>query len=185
MNDFKNFVYQLVKRYNLKVVSIWHEPHVFFSGTIDQYVALTKAGYEGAKQANPNCKVLGNYGYSPEHIYDSKYPLDELVKRGFFNYIDALTCSTYTGGRTVGPEGSLRYWLQDLKEYLNSKGKSSMEFWDGGWGYNVGPGNPSGGDWTLEQQADLVGRHVKVTNEFSWVKFTSIITYIVNVKISI
>ena len=173
MNDYKNFVYQVVKRYNLKVVNIWSEPYGFFSGTIDQYVALTKAGYEGAKQANPNCKVLGNYGYSPRHIYDSGFPLDELVKRGFFNYIDALSCSTYTGGRTTGPEGSLRYWLQDLKDYLVSKGKPDMEFWDGGWGYGVGPGVQAAGDWTLEEQADLVSRHLKVTNEFSWVKFTN------------
>ena len=48
-----------------------------------------------------------------------------------------------------------------------------MEFWDGGWGYGVGPGVQAAGDWTLEEQADLVSRHLKVTKEFSWVKFTN------------
>ncbi|MFQ5821940.1 MAG: endo-1,4-beta-xylanase [Candidatus Heimdallarchaeota archaeon] len=176
LNDYRNFVYQLVKRYNLEVVSIWHEPHIFFHGSIDEYVELTKAGYEGAKQANPNCKVLGNFGHSPKHIYDSDFPLDGLVQRGFFNYIDALTTSTYTGGRIVGPEGSLAIWLEDLRDYLIAQGKPDMEFWDGAFGYSIAPEDvdtPAGGHWTLEEQADLTVRHCQVILADPHVKFTN------------
>lgn len=174
MNDYKNFVYEIVKRYNLKVVSIWHEPHGFFDGSIDEYVELTKAGYEGAKAANPECIVLGNYGYSPRHIYDSNFPLDGLVERGFFAYIDALTTSTYTGGRP--PEDTLAVWLRDLREYLIVQGKPDMEFWDGGFGYSIAPegvDTPAGGHVTLEEQADLTVRHSQVILADQHVMFTN------------
>ena len=171
MNDYKNFVYQIVKRYNLKVVSIWHEPATFFRGSIDQYVELTKAGYEGAKQANPNCIVLGNYGYSLKNIYSSGFPLDELVKRGFFNYVDALTSSTYTANRP--PEDSLAVWLKDLREYLTAQGKPDMEFWDGGFGYALSPGTGPGGSYTLEEQADVTVRHCRVLLDDPYVRFTN------------
>ncbi|MBN1887638.1 MAG: hypothetical protein JW850_06595 [Thermoflexales bacterium] len=82
VNDYRDFVYAIVKRYKPHGDSpltsdgygitdwvIWNEPNVrpageevapgdFWTGSIEQYVQLLRAGYEGAHAADPTCNVL-------------------------------------------------------------------------------------------------------------------------------
>jgi PKD repeat protein len=169
MEDYKNFVYTIVKRYNLRVVGLWDaEPMGYFDGTQDQWVALIKAGYEGAKKAaeetNRNVIVAAGYGYSIRHIYDGDFPLDGLVKKGFLNYVDALDVHTYTGN--TPPEDVLPTWLKNLREYLKSKGKGDMPIYATEFGYSCAPvgtrQSPGGGYHSPEEQADWTVRHAQI-----------------------
>jgi GH35 family endo-1,4-beta-xylanase len=82
LNAFREFVYRVVERYKPYGVSrltadgygitdwaIWNEPNVrpggtpagpgmFWTGSLEEYVALLRAGYEGAHAADPDCNVL-------------------------------------------------------------------------------------------------------------------------------
>lgn len=82
VNDYRDFVYAVVKHYKPHGDSsltsdgygitdwvIWNEPNVrpagegpepgeFWTGSIEQYVQLLRAGYEGAHAADPACNVL-------------------------------------------------------------------------------------------------------------------------------
>lgn len=174
MNDYKNIVNLFVKRYNPKIVILWPEPHVTFVGTHQEYVNLIKAGYEGAKAANPECKVLAEYGYSIRHIYDSKYPLDSLVKLGMLDYADGLACSTYTGN--IRPEERLPMWLKDLRDYLTGIGKGDLPLYAKEWGYSIAPPDvetPAGGHWTKEEQAENTKKACEILFNDPYVKLIS------------
>lgn len=159
--EWKNFVSSIVKRYSLKVVGLWNgEPRGFFEGTEDQWVALIKAGFEGAKQADPNVIVCAGYGYSMKHIYEDPFSLDTLTGKGFLNYVDALDVHTYTGN--TPPEDCLPGWLSDLRSYLISKGYPDMPLYCTEFGYTLAPGTPWGGSHTLESQAAWAVRHTEI-----------------------
>jgi len=153
MEDYKNFVYTIVSRYNLDVVNLWNgEPRGFFDGTEDEWVELIRAGYEGAKEANPDIIVAAGYGYSIRHIYEDPFSLDTLVQKGFLNYIDALDVHTYTGDTL--PEDVLPTWLSDLRNYLIAHGQGDMNIYASEFGYDLSPDWPAGGYHTLEEQAN-------------------------------
>ena len=80
--DYRDFVYAVVSRYKPQGTSpltddgygitdwiIWNEPNVrsygeapepgdFWTGSLEEYVLLLRAGYEGAHAADPGCNVL-------------------------------------------------------------------------------------------------------------------------------
>jgi len=77
LNDYRDFVYAVVNRYKPRQATdfgirdwvIWNEPNVnsplnvpqpgnFWSGSLEEYIQLLRAGYEGAHAADPNCNVL-------------------------------------------------------------------------------------------------------------------------------
>ena len=81
-NDYRDFVYAVVSRYKpygtLPLTSdgygitdwvVWNEPNVrapqeapqpgeFWTGSLEEYLRLLRAGYEGAHAADPDCNVL-------------------------------------------------------------------------------------------------------------------------------
>ena len=69
--DYKDFVRAVVERYDgdgvddmpgsltVQAYELWNEPDIdFFKGTAEQYAPLLIAGYEGAKEADPDSVVL-------------------------------------------------------------------------------------------------------------------------------
>jgi hypothetical protein len=80
--DYRDFVYRVVKRYKpygdapftldgygITDWVIWNEPNThlfgqapnpgkFWTGSIDEYIRLLRAGYDGAHSADPGCNVL-------------------------------------------------------------------------------------------------------------------------------
>lgn len=61
MDDYKNFVKAVINRYK-KDIRFWQlshtEPYGTWKDTIPEYVEFLKAGYEAAKEADPECKVI-------------------------------------------------------------------------------------------------------------------------------
>ncbi len=92
--DWQNFIRAVVSRYKgrMDAFEIWNEPNAgFFSGNVDEYMELLKTGYAAAKQANPDCTVLGvsgTGGYLPW--------LRDICERGGLNFMDAVSVHTYT-----------------------------------------------------------------------------------------
>ena len=76
LTDYREFVYQVVNRYkppraegSIQDWIIWNEPNVrsanqpprpgnFWTGSLEGYIQLLRAGYEGAHAADPACNVL-------------------------------------------------------------------------------------------------------------------------------
>ena len=156
MNWYKEFCRQVVARYNLKVIELLNEPYYFYNGTVDEYVAQIHAGWEGAKEANPNCTVVAGYGGGDiDNIYDTTFPLNALLEQGFFDYIDGLVIHPYSGRNapeTLEPQWSL------LQDYLAQHGKSGFPIYATEWGYPA--------DLGLDVQADYIVRSAEMQQ--SW-----------------
>ncbi|MCX7599023.1 MAG: hypothetical protein N2512_09185 [Armatimonadetes bacterium] len=69
LDDFSRYVYETVSHYqaSIKHWEVWNEPHFhgFWAGTPEEYAELLKAAYRAAKQADPDCVVLGGGGVNP------------------------------------------------------------------------------------------------------------------------
>ncbi len=94
IEDWRNFVRAVVSRYKGRVdaFEVWNEPNAgFFSGTVDAYVELLKAAYTVAKEANPDCTVLGISGTGGYLGW-----MEEVLKRDGLKYMDVVAVHTYT-----------------------------------------------------------------------------------------
>ncbi|WP_295807378.1 hypothetical protein [uncultured Victivallis sp.] len=91
MEDWKNFIRMVMRRYpGVKRYELWNEPHLigytcFWSDSVENFVALLKAGYETVKAENPEAIVyLGGIGMRYLPFYR------ELLKLGGDRYYDVL-----------------------------------------------------------------------------------------------
>lgn len=91
MEDWKNFIRMVMRRYpGVKKYELWNEPHLigyscFWSDSVENFVALLKAGYETVKAENPEAIVhLGGIGMRYLPFYR------ELLKLGGDRYYDVL-----------------------------------------------------------------------------------------------
>lgn len=68
LDDFARYVFETVSHYkaSIKHWEVWNEPHFagFWAGTPEEYAELLKRAYRAAKQADPDCIVLGGGGVS-------------------------------------------------------------------------------------------------------------------------
>lgn len=91
MEDWRNFIRAVMRRYpGVKKYELWNEPHLigyscFWSDSVENFVALLKAGYETVKAENPDAVVhLGGIGMRYLPFYR------ELLKLGGDRYYDVL-----------------------------------------------------------------------------------------------
>ena len=91
MEDWRNFIRAVMRRYpGVKKYELWNEPHLigyscFWSDSVENFVALLKAGYETVKAENPEAVVhLGGIGMRYLPFYR------ELLKLGGDRYYDVL-----------------------------------------------------------------------------------------------
>ena len=91
MEDWRNFIRAVMRRYpGVKKYELWNEPHLigyscFWSDSVENFVALLKAGYETVKAENPEAIVhLGGIGMRYLPFYR------ELLKLGGDRYYDVL-----------------------------------------------------------------------------------------------
>jgi len=132
-DDYRDFVYTVVNRYKPHGASrltkdgygitdwvIWNEPNVrasqeapepgrFWNGSLEEYLLLLRAGYEGAHAADPGCNVL-NGGLADVFWAEGKLDLITALERlydpdgdgdtadGGRPFFDALNVHTYQAG---------------------------------------------------------------------------------------
>lgn len=104
VEEWSNYVYQIVSRYKGKVKcwEVWNEVDFHppgapasFSGSTKDYFELVKAVWIAAKKADPECKVLIS-GFSLMTVCDVNMPYD-LIKMGVTDYIDYFNMHAYRG----------------------------------------------------------------------------------------
>ncbi len=99
--DYAEYVRRMVERYRdeIKVWEVWNEPNIptFWQSpphngpNAEHYVALLRAAYRAAKQADPTCTVVG----CSTSLTDVDW-LIEVGELGGFRYMDALSFHPYS-----------------------------------------------------------------------------------------
>lgn len=129
-----DFVKAFCARYpEMRYLELWNEPHlpgysIFWQkASPAQFVELLKAGYLGAKEANPRVTVLmGGVGMRYQPFYE------EFVKLGGVRWFDQL--DTHCG-----------YNMQHFRDTETRHGAEHKPYWEGEWHtvlYNCGDPNP-------------------------------------------
>ena len=193
---YRDFVYAVVNRYKPHGVSpltadgygitdwiIWNEPNVhakgeapspreFWTGSLEAYVQLLRAGYEGAHAADPGCNVL-NGALADVHWDDSGANLVAALERlydpngdgnandGARPFFDTLNVHTYPPGQPAAA------WYQNrlgaIVGLMKRFGDEQKPIWITETGYGTASGVPSASATALpasyvdeQTQADAV-----------------------------
>lgn len=188
---FRNFVYAVVSRYKPYGILaetkdgygitdwvIWNEPNVrpgseapipgnFWTDSIDEYVELLRAGYEGAHAADPGCNVL-NAGLadvywedgradlitSLEQLYDPDH--DGNTADGGRPFFDTLNIHIYPPDQ---PDGNWYHnRMENVIRLMKRFGDEKKSIWITETGYGSVPRNETGQSAYLSEaeQADAV-----------------------------
>ena len=189
--DYRDFVYAVVNRYKPYGTSpltddgygitdwvVWNEPNMrsdgeapapsdFWTGNLEEYLLLLRAGYEGAHAADPGCNVLNggladifwagpeeNLAGALERLYDPDGDGD--ASDGGRPFFDTLNIHTYQGGT---PEAS---WYEErldaIAEVMERFGDAQKPIWITETGYGSLPGPIAESSLLLDEQvqADAV-----------------------------
>lgn len=130
---YGNYVYNLVKDLKGRVTyfEVWNEMNLQGVEKGTTYAKMLKTAYERAKQANPDCKIVGpvTAGISQSFFRYMKQEVPDIA-----NYMDVLSYHEY--GYTKTPEdadyeGTLRYCTDTLRTYFGA----DKEIWltEMGW----------------------------------------------------
>ncbi|MDP6381005.1 MAG: glycosyl hydrolase, partial [Phycisphaerae bacterium] len=161
MADFENFVFHTVQRYKERVKSweMWNEPNSkqFWMPRSDpkQYAELCKAGYTGAKRADPNCTVVGFGVFRTDYRF-----IESAFKQGAIKHMDVISVHPYR--YPLAPEDTF-LGLRPLDEEL-LKLKKLIDKYSGGkkkpiWLTEIGWATHRGfRGVSLNKQADYIVR---------------------------
>lgn len=122
MAPFHDFVKAFCTRYpEMKYLELWNEPHlpgysIFWQkSSPEQFVELLKAGYTGAKEANPEITVLmGGVGMRYLPFYE------QFVRLGGVDWYDQM--DTHCG-----------YDMRPFRAAERKAGVASKPYWEGEW----------------------------------------------------
>jgi GH35 family endo-1,4-beta-xylanase len=166
--DYREFVYQVVNRYKPHGTSrltadgfgisdwvIWNEPNArsrqespgpgsFWTGTIEEYSLLLRAGYEGAHAADPGCNVLNgaladvfwaendlDLITALERLYDPNR--DGNAQDGGRPFFDTLNVHTYQLGEP--DEAWYRERIEAIQQVMERFGDAQKPIWITETGY--------------------------------------------------
>ena len=106
--NWGNWATACVKRYKGKVtaiaftnepdISFWLGPQLSFEEGVEVYLKLLKAGYEGAKAADPNVLVVG----AGSSGYDTGLRFTAAVLNGGKQFLDVYTSHPYPTNKYFG-----------------------------------------------------------------------------------
>ena len=135
MDDWRNYIRTIATRYKGKIhyYEVWNEPNLkhFFSGSVDQMLALSREAYTILKQVDPSIIVVG-----PALSSNKKglQWIDEFLSKGGGNYADIISAHFYpVMGKT--PEENLPR-IREVLKIIAKHGLKSKPFWntETGWG---------------------------------------------------
>lgn len=131
---YADYVRVVVPRYKalIRHWELWNEPYGwgFWAGTPEEYVELERLGYEAAREANPECRVLGLCVYP-----GAKDWIGAAVAAGGLDHLDVLSYHVYISpGMTEPDAGSGRSYLEEQVRYLRGllreKGRGEVPIWN-------------------------------------------------------
>jgi len=163
---FARFADRLAQRFRGRVAAweVWNEPNWprFWSGSVDEYVALLKAAYPAFKAGDPAARVVfgglaGNDVPWIRRAYD-------LGAKGSF---DALATHVYTGPSDAPPENDWNYAATAaVRAEMVRRNDAATPIWltEFGWSAHPNTGEEGPGDRgvTEEQQADYLERALEL-----------------------
>jgi GH35 family endo-1,4-beta-xylanase len=190
LNDYRDFVYAVVDRYrphgkspltsdgygisdwviwnepNMQLAGISPQPDQFWTGDIEAYIELLRAGYEGAHAADPRCNVL-NGGLADLYLQNGGLDLPTAVQKlydpngdgnaddGARPYFDTLNVHIY---QLAAPDPA---WYQQrlaaVLAVMDRFGDKDKKLWITETGYGTASENSTGTEYLDESmQADAV-----------------------------
>lgn len=148
---YGDYVYDIVSALNGKVeyFEVWNEFHhtaykLGITTSDDRsnpsdaaalaYVNVLKEAYTRAKEANPNCKIIGLGGLPA--VWDSW--IKAVLKNGAGNYMDIMSLHEYD--EYGGPERAMMTWLNRVKNHINTYNCGHIPIWitETGWSTSWG-----------------------------------------------
>ncbi|MCD6351488.1 MAG: hypothetical protein J7M26_05165, partial [Armatimonadetes bacterium] len=144
---YADYVRAVVSRYKniIHHWEMWNEPYGwgFWAGTPEEYAELERLGYRAAKQADPNCQVLGMCVYPGVKDWISR-----AAAAGGLQHLDVLTYHVYINPTMVEPRGdegrsTLEEQVRYLRGLLREQGRREVPIWDS----EGGVGCPSFYSW--------------------------------------
>lgn len=160
MEDWRNYVRTVATRYKGKIryYEPWNEPNLkhFFSGTVDQMVALTREAYTILKEIDPSIIVVSPaLSASPDGVRW----LDEFFSKGGGKYADVISAHFYhRKGRN--PEDNLSL-IEDVKKIIAKHGLEQKPLWNTETGF----GNKQKNDFYSDEESMAI---VARTYIFNW-----------------
>jgi polysaccharide biosynthesis protein PslG len=206
--DFRDFIYALVSRYktgsthgHVDAVEMWNEPNLSreWGGqtpNASQYINLLKAGYQGAKWADPTVTVLSS-ALTPTGTYDSTSTpddvfLQQMYDAGAKDFFDVLGVHApgYKAPPQMSPDqvaadpslGGYKFFafrhVEDLRGIMVKNGDSGKQIWVTEFGWTSDPIHPAY-SWfkvTQDQQAQYIVDAYKwaVNNWSPWIGVMSV-----------
>jgi hypothetical protein len=134
---FANYVRQIVGRYKGRVIAweIWNEPNIqpFWSPrpSAELYAKLLKAAYKAAKEADPDCVVLGGALAGPDSDF-----LAGMYEHGAKGHFDALSYHNYGQALDLAEELNA---IEHLRRVLRANGEPDKPIWHTESGFYTGP----------------------------------------------
>jgi hypothetical protein len=112
LNGWEEYVFKTVEHFKGKV-DCWeviNEPNGWMSA--DEYLPLLKRAYKAAKQANPNCIVVGICTTADQGVNPFVFA-KEVIEKGGLNYCDVVSYHPYSRTPVEVIE-----WTQTLKKLI-------------------------------------------------------------------
>lgn len=143
---YGDYVYNLVKalKGKVEVFEVWNEFHhtAYKLGMTNNdtranppdsvaqaYVKVLKEAYTRAKEANPECKIIGLGGLPA--VWDNW--IKAVLKAGAGGYMDIMSLHEYD--EYGGPERKMMTWLNNVKNHIITYGCEDIPIWvtEAGW----------------------------------------------------
>lgn len=125
--DWRNYVRRVGQRYKgvVRYYEVWNEPNVkrFYSGSVEQLVALTRAAREELKAIDPTVVVVSPSYVDPTGLKQ----LDEFLARGGGKYVDVIGFHFYATSER--PEDMLSM-IQRVRRVMEKRGVGGKPLWN-------------------------------------------------------
>ena len=106
VDKWREYVYRTVSHYKGRIHywEVWNEPfsYSWWSDTPENYFVLMKAAWEAAKEADPDCEVVGGCLAQLDYAGTRGF-MNRLFASGGLDYMDILSIHADQGG--MGPAG--------------------------------------------------------------------------------
>jgi hypothetical protein len=134
---FGEYVFRMVQRYQDQVAAweIWNEPNILpFWAPLpnpELYTKLLREAYTRAKQADPDCIIVGCAFAGPDHTF-----LKQMYEQGVAGHFDVLSYHNYGQGLDM-----LTEWpaVEQFREIMAAHGDGDKPIWHTENGFYTGP----------------------------------------------
>lgn len=135
IEDWRNYVRTVATRYKgrIRYYELWNEPNYknFYTGTVEQMVALARETYQILKQVDPSVKVISPSATT--YVDENASWLEEYFAKGGGAYADVIGYHFYVRGKK-SPEAMLPS-IRKVQQVMTKYGFGDKPLWntEAGW----------------------------------------------------